>query len=73
MRRELNKRLKRLERRERPERPMTVAERLTKLLEIKHEMDNEGREPDTPFDWNRTYAMVRQHILDRGENPDEPY
>jgi hypothetical protein len=38
----LNQRLKRLEQRERPERPMTLAERLTKLLEIKHRMDNEG-------------------------------
>jgi hypothetical protein len=46
---------------------------LTNALEIKHRMASEGRELDTPFDWDATYAKVCQWCIERDRDPDKPY
>lgn len=56
-----------------PERPITLAERLTRLVEIKHEEDRQRAGLPDDFDWDETYARVRQMILERGGNPDVLY
>ena len=50
----------------------TLAERITRVLEIKYLQDYDHR-PPKPFDWAASLERTRQMIIERGKDPDEPY